>query len=76
MSNNNPSLAEDLLWGGEAIAAEINRPVKKTFYMLEIGEIPARKVGRLWVGSRTRLRQFFNETKHPAADNVSDVLDI
>lgn len=55
-------LAVDLLWGAKAIADEIGVGPRKTFYMLEKGMIPARKVGALWVSSRQRLRQHFSGT--------------
>ena len=49
----------DLLWGVAAIAGAINRPERQTSYMLERGLIPAGKSGRLWVGSRRKLREHF-----------------
>ena len=46
-----------LIWGAAAIAAEIQRPVRKTYHMLESGQIPAEKVGERWVAERGRLRR-------------------
>jgi hypothetical protein len=54
-----PSLADDLLWGGRAIAAEIGVNTRKAFYLLDTGAIPARKVNGLWVASRWKLRAHF-----------------
>jgi hypothetical protein len=53
------TLAEDLLVGAEAIAAELGIGMRKAFYWLERSLIPARKTGRTWVASRRRLRQHF-----------------
>ena len=55
-----PALSDDILWGCEAIAAEINRPRHITFRMLQQGLIPADKTGAIWVTTRTRLRAHFN----------------
>jgi hypothetical protein len=49
----------DLLWGNRAISNEINRTARQTFYLLETGQIPARKIGGRWCASRTTLREFF-----------------
>jgi len=46
----------DLLWGVKTIGAEVGLPDRKVFYMLEAGLLPARKVGRAWVTTKTALR--------------------
>jgi hypothetical protein len=61
MHNGGPTLGADLLWGAASIAAELGLSVRKTFYLLENGLIPAQKIGGLWVASRSRLRQRFVE---------------
>jgi hypothetical protein len=43
-----PALGDDLLWGVNAIAREINRTNRQTFHMLENTLLPARKVGARW----------------------------
>ena len=53
----------DLIWGAERIAQEVNLNVRQTFYALEKGSIPAKKVGGKWVAERGRLREFFLETE-------------
>jgi hypothetical protein len=50
------SLADDLVWGGQAIGDEIGLPKHKAFYALERGYLPANKVGNIWVASRKKLR--------------------
>ena len=57
--NSSDSLRADLLWGCAAIAAEIGRDPRATFYMLQNGSIPASKVGQIWTSTRSRLRRHF-----------------
>jgi hypothetical protein len=45
----------DIVWGTNAIAAVIGRNQRQTFWMLEKGHLPARKVGGKWVASRKKL---------------------
>lgn len=52
----------DIIWGCDAIAREINRSRRQTFYLLETGRIPAQRVGRLWCASRQALRRHFGST--------------
>ena len=49
------SEGSDLLWGCAAIAKAIGRTERQAYHMLEAGQLPANRVGRRWVGSRTRL---------------------
>lgn len=49
----------ELIWGAERIAAELNVTKRRAFYLLELGEIPARKVGGRWCVSRAALRRHF-----------------
>jgi len=53
-------LADDLLWGCAAIAAELGVTQRRCFYMLESRTIPARKIGSTWCGSRRELREHFS----------------
>ena len=46
----------DLVWGAKAIGELIQKPARQTFYLLENGALPARKVGSQWVASRSKLR--------------------
>jgi hypothetical protein len=45
----------DLVWGASEIGKVIGRSPRATFHLLEKQLLPARKVGRAWVGSRKRL---------------------
>jgi hypothetical protein len=58
--------SSDLCWGARAIADVIERSERITFYMLESGALPARKVGGRWVASKARL------LAHCRGDDTSD----
>ncbi len=47
----------DLVWGAKAIGECIGRNPRQTFYLLEKGELPAKRIGALWVASRDALRR-------------------
>ena len=49
-------IGDDLIWGAEAIADELRIPPTKAFRYLNLGYLPATKVGQQWVASRTKLR--------------------
>jgi hypothetical protein len=52
-------LGDDLIRGASAIAHELDEPVRRINYMLERGQLPARKVGGRWYASRSQLRAHF-----------------
>ena len=51
----------ELIWGVRGIAALINQTERQTFYLLETGKLPAKKVGNKWVGERGQIIRFFME---------------
>jgi hypothetical protein len=53
-------LSDDLLFGAQAIADELGLELRKTFYLLERGYLPATKYGATWTSTRSRLRRFFD----------------
>ncbi len=64
MGKNSPvdddsALAVDILWGVNAISAEIGRTQRQTYYLLETGKLPAKKEGGVWRSMRSALRQHF-----------------
>ena len=63
-----PKVADDLLWGVDAIAKEIGQPARQVYWRLENGRLPAGKDGQIWVASRQALRKFYQEltAKTPA----------
>jgi hypothetical protein len=64
LSENDESLAGDILRGAEEIGAFVGLPVRTTFYHLQIGGIPATKEGTTWVTTKTRLRKHYNEDRY------------
>ena len=59
MNDHQSSNNLDLIWGAEAIGEYINANKRQTYYYLETGKLPARKLGNLWVASRAVLRHHF-----------------
>ncbi len=53
------SLADDLLWGAEAIARYIGRDKEQVFYLIRKNKIPYKKVGQRIQASKTAFRRFF-----------------
>jgi hypothetical protein len=51
-------MSEDshLAWGAAAIAKEIGRNLRQTYYLLESGCLPAVKAGTQYVAKREELR--------------------
>lgn len=62
-----PEAGMGLVWGAAAIGKEINASPRQTFYLLQKGLIPARKVGDQWVASREELRRHFSTSRTEAA---------
>jgi len=54
--NQESKAPSHVLWGAEQIAREIGRNRRQTFYLLESGQIPARKAGRNWFITKSALR--------------------
>ena len=52
-------LAEDLLRGCARIAEFLGESERRTFYLLQTGQIPAGEVGTVWVASKSALRSHF-----------------
>jgi hypothetical protein len=65
IEENRPAekLADDLLFGAQAIADELGIDVRRTYYLLEQKLIPGTKLGSkkrsAWTASRKRLRAHF-----------------
>jgi hypothetical protein len=53
------TLSEDTLRGVPAIAEHIGESVRRTYYILERGYIPAGKLGSIWIASRRGLRAHY-----------------
>lgn len=55
------SLADEVLYGTEAIAAELNLSRTQVYYRLETGVLPAKKIGGIWTTTRTALRRYYTD---------------
>jgi hypothetical protein len=53
-------LAADILHGAQAIADYIGVDLRRAFYLLQHGYIPAVKTGATWTSTKSRLRRHFN----------------
>ena len=49
---------DDLIWGAAAIGAVINKSKRATYWMLENGFLPAKKVGGQYCSTRKKLRDY------------------
>jgi hypothetical protein len=45
----------DPIWGAAAIGRVIGRNPRQTFFLLESGLLPAKKIGARWVASKRKL---------------------
>jgi hypothetical protein len=54
------ALADDLVWGVPAIAAEIRKTPRQTYYLIGKGTLPVKKLGaRTYAALRSELRRRF-----------------
>lgn len=51
----------DLIWGAAAIAREINRNKRQTFYLLEKKVLPAKQINGRWCIERSDLARWFRD---------------
>jgi hypothetical protein len=55
--SDDDSLASDLLRGVPAISKFLGEDERRTYYILETGQLPAGKIGQQWVASKRVLRE-------------------
>lgn len=53
------SIRDDKLKGVKAIADFIDENERRVFYMLETGQLPAFKIGKIWHSTKTKLRALY-----------------
>jgi hypothetical protein len=69
---NTDTLAGELLMGADAISAFCGHDPRQSYYLLEQGHTPARKVGSIWVASKRVLTDFCRTpTNIPAPPTAS-----
>jgi hypothetical protein len=56
-----PSQKLELVWGAEAIAAELGVSLRRAQGLLQAKRLPARKIGKHWVIDRRVLARVFLE---------------
>ncbi len=56
MPNNTAALAADLIWGAEYMARKLGISRAAVYHLLAAKRLPATKLGRRWVASRSQLR--------------------
>jgi hypothetical protein len=66
------SLADDLIEGGEAIAAFTGIPAPRVFYLCERGLLPVFKIGTTWAARKSELRARLT-SRSPATAAESEV---
>jgi hypothetical protein len=52
--------AEKPLWGAKAIGEVLGISERRTYYLLEQGLIPGKKIGRTWTATPGNLRELFD----------------
>ncbi len=61
MSTDKVEIAEDTLRGIKSIADFIGETERRTQYLCETKQIPIGKLGRLYIGSKIRLREHYSD---------------
>ena len=59
-TKKNPSLADDLIYGIDEIAAEIGCTPRQAHYWLQRGRIPGGQIGDRWYSLKSQLRARFS----------------
>ena len=54
---NNDTIADDLLVGAKAISKYTGFPERRVYRLLEIGELPGKRMGGIWTTSKTAVRR-------------------
>lgn len=67
-SNEATNSQSDVIWGAADIGREINAAPRKVYWLLESGLLPARKLGRQWVSTKSELRAWVRGRPLPAEE--------
>jgi hypothetical protein len=59
---------DEVLWGARAIGRVVNRNQRQTFELLEKRVLPGKKIGKLWVATRSQLLAALQQGAAPDAD--------
>ena len=61
---------DDRLDGAKAIAGYCGFSLRRTFYLLERGELPAGKIGTIWTASKVKLAEHLAKVAAGEAEAV------
>jgi hypothetical protein len=64
-------LADDLLRGILKISRFLGEPERRGYYLAETGQIPAFKVGKIWMARKSGLRRFYAELEAKAEAEIA-----
>ena len=59
-------IGEDLIRGASSISEELGEPLRRTYYLLESGQLPAWKMGSRWYLRRSALVEHFHRLEQEA----------
>ena len=59
-------IGDDLIRGAAAIAEELREPLRRTYYMLEAGDLPAFRLAGRWYVRRSALIAYFQRLETEA----------
>ena len=54
-------MSNDFLHGAQSIADFLEVPIRRAYYMLENGQIPAARIGDKWSARRSRLLEHYSK---------------
>ena len=63
-----PRISEDLIRGASNISEELGEPLRRTYYLLETGQLPAWKMGSRWYLRRSALVEHFDRLEQEASN--------
>jgi hypothetical protein len=62
-------IGEDLIRGASKISEELGEPLRRTYYLLETGQLPAWKMGSRWYLRRSALVEHFHRLEQEARND-------
>jgi hypothetical protein len=64
-------LSDDLMVGAKPIAEWLGLPVRQVFYLAEMGRLPLFKMGKLWAGRKSTLKQHIETLERGGCGKVA-----
>ena len=63
------TIGEDLIRGASNISEELGEPLRRIYYLLESGQLPAWKMGSRWYLRRSALLEHFQRLEQGGLDD-------